>query len=83
VHSYGRLQAETIALAKLVVKVKHMKALLLDSQCRQEQTTLIDSTCVWVENIAANAAVTGNDFTHHDETVLHVTVKVCFLQECV
>ncbi len=38
--------AETIALAKLVVKVKHMRALLFDMQCRQEQETMINSTCV-------------------------------------
>ena len=73
--------AETIALTKLVVKVKHMRAILFDLQCRQEQKTLINSTCVWVDNTAAIAVATGNDFTH--ETVKHVTVKVRFLQECV
>ncbi len=73
--------AETIALAKLVVKVKHMRAILFDLQCRQKQKTLINSTCVWVDNTAAIAVATGNDFTH--ETVKHVTVKVRFLQECV
>jgi hypothetical protein len=73
--------AETIALAKLVVKIKHMRALLFDLQCRQEQETQINSTCVWVDNTAALAVATGNDFTH--ETVKHVTVKVRFLQECV
>jgi hypothetical protein len=73
--------AETIALAKLVVKVKHMRALLFDLQCRQQQETMINSTCVWVDNTAAIAVATGNDFTH--ETVKHVTVKVRFLQECV
>ena len=73
--------AETIALAKLVVKVKHMRALLFDMECRQEQETMINSTCVWVDNTAAIAVATGNDFTH--ETVKHVTVKVRFLQECV
>jgi hypothetical protein len=36
---------------------------------------------VWVDNTAAIAVATGNDFTH--ETVKHVTVKVCFIQECV
>ncbi len=56
--------AETIALAKLVVKVKHMRALLFDMQCRQEQETMINSTCVWVNNTAAIAVATGNDFTH-------------------
>jgi hypothetical protein len=73
--------AETIALTKLVVKVKHMRAILFDLQCRQEKKTLINSTCVWVDNVAAIAVATGNDFTH--ETVKHVTVKVRFLQECV
>jgi len=73
--------AETIALAKLVVKIKHMRALLFDLQCKQEQETMIHSTCVWVDNTATIAVATGNDFTH--ETVKHVTVKVRFLQECV
>jgi hypothetical protein len=36
---------------------------------------------VWVDNTAALAVATGNDFTH--ETVKHVTAKVRFLQECV
>ena len=66
--------AETIALAKLVVKVKHMRALLHDLQCHQEHETAIQSTCVWVDNTAAIAVAMGNDFTH--ETVKHVTVKV-------
>ncbi len=39
---------ETIALAKLVVTIKHTRALLFDLQCRQEQETIADSTCVWV-----------------------------------
>ena len=73
--------AETIALAKLVVKIKHTGALLFDLQGRQQQETMINSTCVWVDNTAAIAVATGNDFTH--ETVKHVTVKVRFLQECV
>jgi hypothetical protein len=73
--------AETIALTKLVVKIRHMRALLFDLQCRQEQETIINSTCVWVDNTAAIAVATGKDFTH--ETVKHVTVKVQFLQECV
>ncbi len=42
---------------------------------------MINSTCVWVDNTAAIAVATGNDFTH--ETVKHVTVKVRFLQACV
>ncbi len=41
---------------------------------------MINSTCVWVDNTAAIAVATGNDFTH--KTVKHVTVKVRFLQEC-
>ena len=73
--------AEIIALTKLVVKVKHTRAILFDLQCRQEQQTLVDSTCVWVDNVAAIVVATRNDFTH--ETVKHVTVKVRFLQECV
>ena len=73
--------AEKIAPTKLVVKIKHMRALLFDLQCRQEQETIINSTCVWVDNTAAIAVATGKDFTH--ETVKHVTVKVQFLQECV
>ncbi len=68
--------AETIALAKIVVKIKHMRAILFDLQCRQEQETMIYSTCVWVDNTAAIAIATRNDFTH--ETVKHVTVKVRF-----
>jgi hypothetical protein len=71
--------AETIALAKLVVKIKHIRVILFDLQCRQEQETMINSTCVWVDNTAAIAVATGNAFTH--ETVKHVTVKVRFIQE--
>ncbi len=59
--------AETSVLAKLIVKVKHMRAILFYMQCRQEQETMINSTCVWVDNIAAIAVATGNNFTH--ETV--------------
>ncbi len=40
--------AEIIALAKLVVKVKHMRALLFDLQCFQDQETQINSICVWL-----------------------------------
>ena len=46
---------EIIALAKLVVKIKHMRALLFELQCRQKQETMINSTCVWVDNTAAIA----------------------------
>jgi hypothetical protein len=75
--------AETVALAKLVVKVKHIRAILFDLQRKQVQTlaTLINSTCVWVDNTAAIVVATRRDFTH--ETVKHVTVNVRFLQECV
>ncbi len=75
--------AETIALAKSVVKIKRMRVILFDLQCRQEQETLIHSTCVGVDsdNTAAIAVATGNDFTHW--TVKHVTDKVRFIQECV
>ena len=73
--------AETIALAKLVVKIKHLRALMHDLQVRQNQETPIESTIVWVDNTAALAVATGSDFTH--ETVKHVTVKVRFIQECV
>ena len=73
--------AETIALAKPVVKVKHMRAILFDLPCCQEKETQINSTCVWVDNTAAITVATGNDFTY--ETVTHVTAKVHFLQECV
>ncbi len=55
--------AETIY--KLFLKVKHMRALLYDMQCRQEQETLINSTCVWVDNTAAIAVATGNDLQSH------------------
>jgi hypothetical protein len=58
-----------------------MSALLFDLQCKQEQQETMISTCVWVDNTAAIAVATGNDFTH--ETVKHVTVKVHFLQEFV
>ena len=70
-------------LAKLVVKIKHLRALMHhdDLQCCQNRETKIESTIVWVDNTAALAVATGNDFTH--ETVKHVTVKVRFLQECV
>ncbi len=58
-----------------------MRVILFDLQCRQEQETMINSTCVWVDNTAAIAVATGKDFTH--ETVKHVTVKVRFIQVCV
>ncbi len=73
--------AETIALTKLVLKVKHIRTLLFDLQCRQQQETMINSTCVCVDITVAIAVATGNDFTH--ETVKDVTVKVRFLRRCV
>jgi hypothetical protein len=73
--------AEIIALAKIVLKIEDSRAILFDLQCRQEQETMINSTCVLADNTAAMAVATGNNFTH--ETVKHVTVKVRFLQECV
>jgi hypothetical protein len=73
--------AETIALAKLVVKIKHMRVILFELKCQQQQETMINSPFVWVDNSAAIAVATGNDFTH--ETVKHVTVKVRFIQEYV
>jgi hypothetical protein len=76
-----KAMAETIAMAKLVVRIKHMRIILFDLQCRQERKTMINSTCVWVDNTAAIDVATGNDFTH--ETVKYATVKVCFIQECV
>jgi hypothetical protein len=79
------LCAQAFALTKFVVKVKRTRGsrgqFLLILQCRQGQTKLINSTCVWVDNTAAIAVAMGNDFTH--ETVKHVTGIVFFLQECV
>ena len=80
-HSMGALctaMAKTFALAKLVDKTKHLRALLSYLLCRQQQVTTINSTCVWVANTAAIAGTTGNDFTHG--TVKHVAIKVRFLQ---
>ncbi len=54
--------ADEIALAKPVVKFKHMRAIWSDLQCRQDQTTQINSTCVWVDNTATIAVARGNDF---------------------
>ncbi len=39
-------------------------ALLFDMQCRQEQKTMIDSTCLWVDNTAAIAVATRSICTH-------------------
>ena len=65
--------AETIALAKVVVKVKYLRAILFDLPCRQVEPTNIDSTIVWVDNTATLAVANGNDFTH--ETVRKLTVR--------
>ena len=73
--------AETIELTKLVVKVKHMLALMAGITHPQEGETVINSTCVWTDNTATLSVVKGDNFTH--ETVKHVTVKVQFLQECI
>ena len=73
--------AETIALTKLVVKVKHMRALMVGLTHPQEGKTIINSTCVWTDNMAALSVAEGDNFTH--ETVKHVTVKGQFLQECI
>ena len=73
--------AETIALTKVTVKVKHLQNILFDLKCQQMEPTYIDSTIVWVDNTATLAVANGSDFTH--ETVKHVTVKVRFLQDCV
>ena len=70
--------AETIALAQVVVKVKYLRAMLFDLQCRQVKPMYIDSTLVCVDNTATLAVENGNNFTHKS-----VTVKVRFLQECV
>ncbi len=78
-HSYGRNNC----IGSIVVKIKRMRALLFDLQCRQEQETQINSARVWVDNTAALAVATGNGFTVAHETVKHVAVKDRFLQECV
>ena len=59
------------------MKVKHLRAILFDLQCRQVEPTYIDSTIVWVDNTAKSAVANSNDFTHI--TVKHVTLKVRFL----
>lgn len=68
--------AETIALAKLVVKIKHLHALMHDLQCCQNRETKIENTIVWVHNTATLVVSTWNDFT-----VKQITVKVRFLKE--
>ena len=73
--------AETIALTKVVTKIKHMLALLFCMDCVQHEETLINSVMVWCDNTATLAVANGEDFTH--ETVKHLSIKVKFLQECV
>ena len=73
--------AETIALTKLVFKVKHMRALMAGLTHPQEGGTVINGTRVWTDNTATLSVAKGDNFTH--ETVKHVTVKVRFLQECI
>ena len=53
--------AETIALAKLVVKIMHLRALMHDLQleCYQNLETKIESTFVWVDNTAALAVASA------------------------
>ncbi len=69
-------------LAKLVVKVKHMKAMVFnfDLHCRQELETMFNRMCVWIDNTSAIAVAMGHDLTH--ETVKHVTVKDLFIHDC-
>ena len=54
--------AETIALAKLVVKVKYLRAILFTPKCSQDKDSIFNSTCVWVDDEAALADATGNNF---------------------
>jgi hypothetical protein len=67
--------AETIVLAILVVRVKHMGAILFDLQCRQEQETMINSTCVWVDNTAA--ITTGKNFWQSNFCQSSLLLGVC------
>ena len=53
--------AETVALAKLVVTIKHSRALMHELQVRQNQETRMESTIVWIDNTAALAVATGSD----------------------
>ena len=73
--------AETIALTKLVIKVKHMRALMAGLTHPQEGETVINSTCGWTGEAATLSVAKGNNFTH--EKVKHVTVKRQFLQKCI
>ena len=51
--------AETIALDKVVVKVKYLSAILFDLQCRQVEPTYIDSTIACVNNTATLTVANG------------------------
>ena len=55
--------AETIALAKLAVKVNNLREILFNLQCRQVEPSYSDSTIVWMDNTATLTVVNGNDFT--------------------
>ena len=55
--------AETIALTKLVVKVKHMRALMAGLTHHQEGETVINSTCAWTNNTATLSVMKGYNFT--------------------
>ena len=55
--------AETIALAKLAVKVNNLREIVFDLQCRQVEPSYIDSTIVWMDNTATLTVVNCNDFT--------------------
>ena len=61
------------------MKVKDLRAILFDLQCRQVEPTYIDNPNVWVDNTATLAVANDHDFTH--ETVKHLSVKVRFWQE--
>ena len=71
--------AEAIALAKIVMKVRYLRAIMFDLQCIQVKPKKIESTVtiIYVYNTATLAIETGNDFTH---VVKHTTVKIRFLQ---
>ena len=62
--------AEIIALTKLVVKVKHMQALMAGLTHPQEGETVINSTCVWTDNTATLSVAKGDNFTHETVTTL-------------
>lgn len=58
---------ETIALAKVAVKVKYFRAIMFNLQCNQGEPTYTNSTIVWVHKTATLAVANGNGFTQ--ETV--------------